>query len=247
MSITHRTKGIVLRTVPYGDTSVITTILTQLYGLQNYIVKGARSVTKRQTTKMAFLQPASLLDMVVYHNPMKQLNFIKEFTWHKLYTKIHTNVVRNAVALFLIELLQKCIKQPDENPDQYYFAEEMLIATDTADNITLANLPLFMAVHFAETMGLQLADDYSIENNILDLKEGCYLAHYPNHSMYCTNPHSEYISTILQASAPTDLQTLLLTKQLRKELLEKMEIFYQLHFSDFGKMRSMDILSTVLG
>ncbi len=36
----HNTKGIVLRTVKYGETSVIVTIFTELFGIQSYIVNG---------------------------------------------------------------------------------------------------------------------------------------------------------------------------------------------------------------
>ncbi|MFL5786527.1 MAG: recombination protein O N-terminal domain-containing protein [Flavisolibacter sp.] len=35
----HKTKGIVLRTVKYGETSLVVTMFTELLGLQYYIVK----------------------------------------------------------------------------------------------------------------------------------------------------------------------------------------------------------------
>ena len=41
--LTHKTTGIVLRTVKYGETSVISTVYTALFGVQSYIVKGVRN------------------------------------------------------------------------------------------------------------------------------------------------------------------------------------------------------------
>ena len=38
-----KTKGIVLRTVKYGETSVVVTIFTELFGLQSYLVNGVRA------------------------------------------------------------------------------------------------------------------------------------------------------------------------------------------------------------
>ena len=35
----HNTKGIVLRVTKYGDTSLIMTAYTELFGLQQYILK----------------------------------------------------------------------------------------------------------------------------------------------------------------------------------------------------------------
>src|SRR3970282_1036496 len=39
----HKTKGIVFRFVRFRESSIIVTIFTELFGLQSYIVNGARS------------------------------------------------------------------------------------------------------------------------------------------------------------------------------------------------------------
>lgn len=58
-----------------------------------------------------------MLDLVVYHNELKHLNRIKEFKWNYLYQHILSDVRKNAVALFMVELLTKCLKQPEGNPE----------------------------------------------------------------------------------------------------------------------------------
>ena len=120
----HHTKGIVLRTVKYGETSVIVTIFTELFGIQSYLVNGVRTSSKKGSGKSNLFQPTSILDMIVYHNELKQLQRIKEFRWSFLYQRILSDVTRNAVALFMIELLTKCLKQPAATPDLFHFAED---------------------------------------------------------------------------------------------------------------------------
>ncbi len=66
----HATKGIVLRTIKYGETSVIASIFTELFGIQSYIVNGVR--TQSKTSKAHFFQPSSMLEMEVYHNELKK-------------------------------------------------------------------------------------------------------------------------------------------------------------------------------
>ena len=107
----HKTKGIVLRTVKYGETSVIVTIFTELFGVQSYLVNGVRTSTKKGTGKANLFQPAAILDLIVYHNELKQLQRIKEFKWSVIYQHIFSDVPKNAVALFMVELLTKCLKQ----------------------------------------------------------------------------------------------------------------------------------------
>ena len=48
--MTHKTKGIVLRTIKYGETSVVVTIFTELFGVQTYMVNGVRT-TKKSSAK----------------------------------------------------------------------------------------------------------------------------------------------------------------------------------------------------
>jgi DNA repair protein RecO (recombination protein O) len=36
--MTHKTKGIILRTVKYGETSLVVTAFTELFGIQAYMV-----------------------------------------------------------------------------------------------------------------------------------------------------------------------------------------------------------------
>src|ERR1019366_8647647 len=124
----HKTKGIILRTVKYGETSIITTVYTELFGVQSYIVKGVRQSSKTSQGKANYFQPAAILEMEVYHNELKQLQFIKEYQWSFLYENILFSVVRNAVAMYVIELLQHSLKQPEANPELFYLIEDTLKA-----------------------------------------------------------------------------------------------------------------------
>src|ERR1044072_4676337 len=101
----HHTKGIVLRTIKYGETSVVVNIFTELFGIQSYLVNGVRSSGK--TSKASLFQPGSILDMEVYHNELKNLQRIKEFKWSYLHKNILSDVTKNSVAVYMVELLQK--------------------------------------------------------------------------------------------------------------------------------------------
>ena len=54
--MTHKTRGIVLRTIKYGDTSLVATIFTNRLGVQTYLVSGVRT-EKRSGSKAIMLQP----------------------------------------------------------------------------------------------------------------------------------------------------------------------------------------------
>src|SRR6202008_826220 len=106
----HKTKGIGVRTVKYGETSLIVTIYTELFGIQSYLVNGVRTATRKGPGKANLFQPSAILDLIVYHNDLKNLQRIREFKWGVLYQHIFFDVLKNAVALFMVELLQKCLR-----------------------------------------------------------------------------------------------------------------------------------------
>ena len=243
----HKTKGIVLRTVKYGETSVIVNVFTELFGVQGYLVNGVRSSSKQAAGKASYFQPAAILDLVVYHNELKHLNRIKEFKWAYLYQHILSDVRKNAVALFMIELLTKCLKQPEPNTDLFHFTEDCFLYLDKSNGTAMANLPLFFAVHLTHFLGFKMTDDYTIEKTILDLQEGGYVTEQPEHPHFLEGQQAFITSQLLKAQQPQDLEDIKLNHDFRRSLLHVLESYYALHIHDFGTMKTLPVLKEVLG
>ena len=243
----HKTKGIVLRTVKYGETSVIVTIFTELFGIQSYLVNGVRATSKKGTGKANMFQPAAILDLVVYHNELKQLNRIKEYRWGVIYQHILSDVPKNAVALFMVELLTKCLKQPESNPDLFHFVEDCFLFLDNSAGTVTANLPLFFALHLPVHFGFRIADNYSEEICYLDLQEGSFTDVQPRHPHFLEEKQSAVTSQLLKVMQPGELEDIKLNHEFRRQLLHRYETYYALHIQDFGTMKSLPVLREVLG
>ena len=92
-------KGIVLRVVEYSESSLVVTAYTDLFGLQSYIVKGARK--KNSKTKPSYFQPLSLVEMVVLKSSGEKLNTIQEIKINKAFASIPFDIKKQAVAFFI--------------------------------------------------------------------------------------------------------------------------------------------------
>ncbi|MFM2363850.1 MAG: repair protein RecO [Bacteroidota bacterium] len=241
----HHTKGIVLRTVKYAETSVVVTIYTELFGIQTYLVNGVRTHSKTSAGKAAQLQPAAILDLIVYHNDLKNLQRIKEIKWAHLYTSLFNNVLKNAVALFMVELLQKTIKQPEQNADLFYFIEDSFLHLDNCQADITGNYPLFFALHLSGFFGFRLSDEYNETLPVLDLQEGVFVTDHPHHTYYLDPPYSIITSELLKTQQPADLQEIKLNHQTRRILLNAYQTFYALHVPDFGTMKTLPVLQAV--
>ncbi len=242
-----------LRAVKYGETSLIVTIFTELFGIQSYLINGVRTSTKKGTGKASLLQPVAILDLVVYHNELKHLNRVKEFRWAYLYKHILSDVRKNAVALFMVELLTKCLKQPEANPDLFYFVEDAFIHLDESNNGVMANYPLFFALHLPVFFGFRITPNppkaealENSENFYLDLEEGEFVSEQPKHPHFLEGKQAVVTSQLLKTQHPGELDEIKLNHEFRRNLLYAYERFYALHVSDFGTMKTLPVLREIL-
>lgn len=241
----HFTKGIVLRSIKYGETSLIVSIFTELFGIQSYLVNGVR--TSGKSGKAHFFQPSSILEMEVYHNELKNLQRIKDLRWSSLYKNILSDVTKNSVALFMVELLQKCLKQPETNEDLFQFCEDAFLQLDIAENDVTANFPMYFSLQIAQILGFRLLDNYSEERKIFNLYEGSFSDEKSATENQLSVEISFYISQLLKAIHPLDLKEIKLNRNARMTILKNLESYYAWHIPEFGAMKTLNVLSEILG
>lgn len=235
-----------MRAVKYGETSLVVNVYTEAFGIQSYIINGVRKASKKGTGKANLFQPASMLSLVVYHNEMRQLNRIREFQWAHLYQHIFFDVRKNAVALFMIELLQKCLKQPEPNDSLFNFIEDAFLHLDEAPETVVANYPLFFALHLMVFVGIRMDDNYTADTEVLDMVEGVFQADLPDHPYYLEGQAAYLTSQLLKVLQPAELTQLLMNQSMRRRLMQAYQEFYALHIADFGVMKSLPVLQEVL-
>ncbi|MEO8822118.1 MAG: DNA repair protein RecO [Ginsengibacter sp.] len=240
----YSTKGIVLRTIKYGETSVITSVFTELFGIQSYLVNGVR--TGGKSGKAHFFQPSSILEMEVYHNELKNLQRIKDLKWSVLYKNILSDVTKNSVALFMVELLQKSLKQPETNENLFHFCEDAFLQLDMTDNEITANFPIYFSMQIAQISGFSLQNNYSEKRNIFNLQEGKFSEENVGTTEYISTEINYNISELLKAIHPNDLREIKMSGKTRREILKIMESFYAWHIPEFGTMKTLKVLSEIL-
>lgn len=245
LHMTHKTKGIVLRTVKYGETSLVVTILTELFGVQTYMVNGVRTAKKNGGRANYFL-PGAILELVVYHHEQKNMQRIREFGWAALYETVLSDVIKNCVALYMMELLYKSQKQPEENNALFYFCEDVLLHLDKADKVVAANIPLYFTLHLCYFSGSKLNDNFSNIDTILDLQEGCFVEERPLHPHFIEGELAEVTAQLLKVMQPEELSAFHLHHEKRRKLLQYYHTYYALHIPDFGEMKTLEVLEDVL-
>ena len=242
------TTGIVLRTVPYGDTSIIVTIFTQKLGIKAYIINGIRTQSKKGATKYVFFQPGAILDLTVYHHEFKNLNRIKEYKWSVIYHHTYSDIIKNSVCLYMIELFTKVVKEAGQNNDLYDFLEDSLKNLDTADHIVTANFPLFFTVHLSSILGFAPIVQKKLQDNqevYFDLINATISHEVPNHAQYIYGKTVFLLIEILYSRLPEQLSNIKANAEKRNELIDALQLFYRYHIDDFMALKSLPVLRAI--
>lgn len=237
-----KTQGIVFHQIKYSESSLIVKIFTREFGIQSYLVKGVRS--KKSKISPALLQHLSLVDIVASHKEKSNLHYIQEIRSAHQYTSIPYDMTKSSITLFVNELLLKAIREEEANTDLFDFIFKSMQWLDLATE-NYVNFHLIFAVQLSRYLGFYPRGIYSPSTPYFDLEEGCFENRRPIHHNYLEGQESEKWSMLTDLSLD-GIAIVKLNNLERNILLDQIVQYFQLHLPNFGKLKSLDVLRTVL-
>lgn len=241
----NKTRGIVLRAVKYGESSLICTVFTELYGVQSYMVQGVRS-TKSRTNRSGLLQPCSLLDMVVYQRPQQNLQRIREFQQAHIYTNLHEEVVKNSIGLFSVELLLRLLPEHATMAELFDFAYKYFVALDKMPIAEVANFPVYFVIECSRLLGYEINGQFSEKTPYANLQEGAFTGHPSAVPPYLSIDDAQILDRFLRIRSLETLKDIEVNAPLRFRLLEWFIAFLHAHTQHLGNIRSLAVLQAIL-
>lgn len=237
----HKTRGIVLHSIKYSETSVIAKVYTEKLGLQSYMVKGVRATKSK--SKAAMLQPLTLLEMEVAHRENKQLQFIKEFRRAFVYQSIPFHTVKSTVAFFLLEVISKTIREHEPNAELFEFLFESLCALDAEEKLN-PDFHLIFLLQLSRYLGFAPHGNYSERNCFFEMSEGVFTTEASGINML-DKKESLLLSNLLSLNL-FENSAFKTSRLERKQMLKNLLKYYRLHIENFN-LKSPEILEEVLG
>lgn len=219
----HKTRGIVFRFTKYGESSIIVTIFTELFGIQTYIVNGIRS--KNSKGKIALFQPLTLLDLVVYYKENANIKRIKEVKCAHQYQALTTDIRKSIIAIFISEMLNKTVKDETHAQEIFEFLFHALMLLDHQQN-SVENFHLVFLIKLSRFLGFGAHQaDEILGARMLDSEEEAILRN------------------LLQADFT---EQIVMNNVQRRNLLEAILRFYTLHMESLGEIKSVQVLRDIM-
>ena len=235
-------RGIVLHSIKYGETSVIAHIYTDMQGRQAYMLNGVRGARPRRQS--ALIQPLFLLDIEAY--PVRRQGAIcrmKEFRAGVPLRSLPFDVHKNAIALFIGEVLYKLIREEEQNEALFEFLCKYILLLDEMQR-GVPNFHLYFLAQLAQQLGFFPGNAHSEEYAYFDMKNGLFAPFAPAHGVFMYKPTSALLGTLLGA-ASDDLQRIQTSRMQRSLLLRKLLDYYCSHLGMANPIRSLAVLEEV--
>ena len=223
-------KAIVLKAIKYGDKSIVLRCLTDELGLQAYMVNSLYS--KGSKVKPGMVLPLTQLDLLVSHKNKGTLERIKDARVNPIYNHLHLDPIKNAICLFLTEVLHMVVREQEENNPFYPLTTKYIARVEAGK--ALSTVPLDFVFDLTSVLGFY-PDVKESSGSYFDMIEGRLAEHAPFHSTFF-NPHqTQLLLQFLKKESP-------LSREGKRELLKAMLQYFKVHHETFGKVKSLEVL-----
>lgn len=139
---------IVLNVTKMGEKSLVIHCLTVLYGRRSFLI------TASSKNPMALFQPLSVLDAEVVENPKSDLWRIKALKARYPLMSIRTDMRKNAMVMFMSELLYRTIRDGDSEPGLFDWCVKSILALESMED-NFSNFHLRFVLELAMQMGFE--------------------------------------------------------------------------------------------
>jgi DNA repair protein RecO (recombination protein O) len=238
----YKTKGIVLHTVKYSESSIIAKIYTEDLGLLSFLVHGVRK--SHSKTSINLFQHLSLVEIDFNFKQGANIQHIKEIKCNYHFTSIPFDIIKSSVALFINEIIYRSIHEEEPNQELFEFLHNSIKILDLSCEKT-SYFHLLFAIQFTKYLGFYPINNYSENNRFFNLRDGTFQNFIPDVN-YSLNAEESFCFSKLLDHKFDDPENLIIPYSIKISLIENIIDFYKIHLNFFKEIKSHQILSEIL-
>ena len=168
----EKLKGIVLNTIRYSDKHNIVHIYTDGRGLMSFAVPQGKTHAARM--RNALLMPLSLIDLEATMRNGHELSMLREVRRNYPLATIYSDPIKNAIALFISELLAHVIQEPEGNSYLFRYIEQSVQLLEQMPD-QIANFHICFLFHLGAHLGIQPNVESYRKGYWFDMTDGVFV------------------------------------------------------------------------
>lgn len=243
------TTGIVLKSTPFSDTSMVTRIFTCEFGKMSFMAKGIRK-SKKGTS--GILESMNKVNFQVNYKEDKDLQILRDLTLVSGLTKIRNDLKRLTIGLAMVDMIDKTMQPKDASTVLFRLLNRSLeeLNKQTSD---VQYLYVFYQVQLAKYSGFNPVPHHCLNCGAilhecsLDKTTGSLLC------KPCGTPESLFLSTgccefltTISKTYISDIYDVIIEPDEFQHVKEYLNSFLPLHLHGIEKAKSLQLVSQTL-
>ena len=237
-----KTNAIVISTVKYGDSSLITRCYCKELGLKSFILKGILT-SKKGGLKKSLFQPLNLINIStqIKNQSNQKLNFIREGSLKVHFKEIPLKIKKNAIALFISEVISRVIyEEGNPNIALYSFLENSIMRLEKDEFSPVFHLKFLTLL--SDQLGFY-PNLMCQEKEFFDIESGCFCEN--SNSKYAVGGETVRAFKELLGINFDDIVQIKISNTLRIKVLDFLIDYFNIHLPRFGKIKSIAVLHEI--
>lgn len=234
----RKTRGIVLHTTRYGESSLIVHSYTEQSGRQSFMVKGVRK--SRKNNRSNLFQPLFILDFEVYHKESREIQLVKEVNRAVPLNALPYEITKSTQAIFMAEVLYRVVREEEANPMLFHF----LISTIQYLDALVEASPDFHIVfmfQLCKYLGFYPRINERTEDRYFDLASGRFKQVLTDPDIQLDQSESALWKSFM-LSDYQQIRKMGMNSVQRKKVLDQLIRYYRLHVEGMGTIKSLEVL-----
>lgn len=234
----RKTRGIVLHTTRYGESSLVVHCYTEQFGRQTYMAKGVRK--SRRNNRSNLFQPLFILDFEIYYKAIRDMQLVKEVARAVPINSIPYDITKSTQAIFMAEVLYRVVREEEPNPMLAHFLINAISYLDALEE-ALPDFHIIFLFHLSRHLGFYPQNNFDESRRYFDLLSGMFISHFSDSGTQLDEETSKLWSKYMGR----DFQ---LTKAIgfnsvqRKKVLDQVLKFYRNHVEGMAEIKSLEVL-----
>jgi DNA repair protein RecO (recombination protein O) len=237
----RKTRGIVLHTTRYGESSLVVHCYTEQFGRQTLMAKGVRK--SRRNNRSNLFQPLFILDFEIYYKETSSMHLVKEVSRGIPINTIPYDITKSTQAIFMAEVLYRVLREEEANPVLAQFLNSSISYLDALED-SMPDFHIIFMFHLSRYLGFYPQNNFDVSHRFFDLVSGRFKPAFIDSEKQLDENTSKLWSSYLALDYKEPASPKFNSDQ-RKKVLDQLVKYYRNQVEGLGEIRSLDVLHTL--
>ncbi|MDR0836185.1 MAG: DNA repair protein RecO [Tannerella sp.] len=236
-----KTRGIILRILPYNDKYNIINMFTEDFGRVAYLVYN--NAGKRSKVPRSVMSPLSILNIEAEHFNNRDIHRLKEARPDCNLMQLSFNPSKNAIALFLSEVLYRILQEKEPNLKLFNYLYNCIHRLEVMEE-GIGNFHLTFLFKLSNYLGINPNKEDYRSGSFFDLQNGIFTDAVPYHNDYLSREDSIVFARLLKMNFE-NMSLFVFSRQEKADILRHIITYYRIHLADFPEIKSLDVMQSL--